>query len=263
MTKITMLGTGHAMVTECYNTCFIIENENGCLLVDCGGGNGILKQMKRAGKSWDDISAIFITHAHSDHITGAVWALRAMGGRFRREDAPEITVFANAECIAVIDAMARGMLSSIGKPYDFAGARIHLKTLEDGEHFTAIGRDFTAFSIGSTGKLQFGFTCEYEPGKKLVCLGDESYHDVSFSYAKDADWLMHEAFTAEQGRGPGHHGSARRAGANAKMLGAKNLIIYHTEDGDLAHRKAVYSKIAGEEFDGGVYVPDDIETITL
>ena len=25
--KTTMLGTGNALVTECYNTCFIIEHE--------------------------------------------------------------------------------------------------------------------------------------------------------------------------------------------------------------------------------------------
>ncbi len=24
--KITMLGTGNALVTECYNTCFVIED---------------------------------------------------------------------------------------------------------------------------------------------------------------------------------------------------------------------------------------------
>ena len=25
--KLTMLGTGNAVVTECYNTCFVIEDE--------------------------------------------------------------------------------------------------------------------------------------------------------------------------------------------------------------------------------------------
>ncbi len=25
--KLTMLGTGNALVTECYNTCFVIEDE--------------------------------------------------------------------------------------------------------------------------------------------------------------------------------------------------------------------------------------------
>ena len=67
--KITMLGTGNAMVTECYNTCFVIscreshkqsheksyekvhEESHGerHFLVDGGGGNAIFRQLKSAG----------------------------------------------------------------------------------------------------------------------------------------------------------------------------------------------------------------------
>jgi hypothetical protein len=42
---ITMLGTGNALATRCYNTCFTLHGEKGVLLVDAGGGNGILTQM--------------------------------------------------------------------------------------------------------------------------------------------------------------------------------------------------------------------------
>ena len=36
---ITMLGTGNALATRCYNTCFTLHGEKGVLLVDAGGGN--------------------------------------------------------------------------------------------------------------------------------------------------------------------------------------------------------------------------------
>ena len=40
--KLTMLGTGNATVTECFNTCFALTNEeDSCFLVDTGGGNQI------------------------------------------------------------------------------------------------------------------------------------------------------------------------------------------------------------------------------
>ena len=35
--KITMLGTGHAVVTKCYNTCFTMEENGAYFLVDAGG----------------------------------------------------------------------------------------------------------------------------------------------------------------------------------------------------------------------------------
>lgn len=38
-----MLGTGHATVKKCYNTCFTISENDKHFLVDTGGGNGILK----------------------------------------------------------------------------------------------------------------------------------------------------------------------------------------------------------------------------
>ena len=47
--NITMLGTGNAMVTECYNTCFVLEDGDKHLLVDGGGGNTLLRQLKQAG----------------------------------------------------------------------------------------------------------------------------------------------------------------------------------------------------------------------
>lgn len=36
--KITMLGTGHATVTECYNTCFVLHEDDKYFMVDGGGG---------------------------------------------------------------------------------------------------------------------------------------------------------------------------------------------------------------------------------
>ena len=53
--KITMLGTGNATVTECYNTCFVLSGEGKHLLVDGGGGNTVLRRLKQAGTDWKDI----------------------------------------------------------------------------------------------------------------------------------------------------------------------------------------------------------------
>ena len=41
--KLTVLGTGNALVTECYNTCFLMEDEDQLFMVDGGGGNGVLR----------------------------------------------------------------------------------------------------------------------------------------------------------------------------------------------------------------------------
>ena len=53
--QIIMLGTGNAIATRCYNTCFLLKMGNNKLLVDAGGGNGILSQLERAGLTLSDL----------------------------------------------------------------------------------------------------------------------------------------------------------------------------------------------------------------
>ena len=43
----------------------------------------------------------------------------------------------------------------------------------------------------------------------------------------------------------------------------KNLLLYHTEDRNLAIRKEAYRAEALQHFTGQVFVPDDLETIDL
>ena len=73
--RITILGTGSAFVTRCYNTCFIIDCGVSRLMVDAGGGNGILAQLEKAGVAIADVGHLFLTHAHTDHVIGAVWEI--------------------------------------------------------------------------------------------------------------------------------------------------------------------------------------------
>lgn len=47
MSKIIMLGTGNRGTLYLYNTCFVIQNDNGNFLVDTGGSIEILKRLKQ------------------------------------------------------------------------------------------------------------------------------------------------------------------------------------------------------------------------
>ena len=74
---ITMLGTGNALATRCYNTCFTLHSCGGTvLMVDAGGGNGVLTQLELAGMRCEDIHDLFVPHAHTDHFLGCIWMMR-------------------------------------------------------------------------------------------------------------------------------------------------------------------------------------------
>ena len=75
-TQITMLGTGNATVSQIYNTCFLLQTPGSLMLVDAGGGNGILAQLKKVNVQISDIHHLFVTHAHTDHVLGVIWVIR-------------------------------------------------------------------------------------------------------------------------------------------------------------------------------------------
>ncbi len=76
MDRLIALGTGKAHVTHCYNTCFILQKGEEYLLVDGGGGNGILAVLEKAGIEWQQIHHVFVTHEHVENLFGVIWVIR-------------------------------------------------------------------------------------------------------------------------------------------------------------------------------------------
>lgn len=105
--KLTILGTGNAKVTRCYNTCFTLKEGNEYFMVDGGGGNTILKQLEDAGIDWKEIGTIFVTHKHIDHLLGIIWMLRMYcQGMARGQFDGEVTIYGHDEVIALLKQMA-------------------------------------------------------------------------------------------------------------------------------------------------------------
>ena len=66
--ELIMLGTGNAMVTRCYNTCFVLSSGEEYFLVDAGGGNGIFKQLEQAGVPFTGIREMFVTCPYRPYL---------------------------------------------------------------------------------------------------------------------------------------------------------------------------------------------------
>ena len=110
--KLTILGTGNASVTECYNTCFVLSNAQGSFLVDGGGGNGLFRQLKQAGLKWQDLRTIFVTHKHVDHILGIVWMIRFIcQGMARDQYEGEATIYGHDEVIKCLHTLAEQLFT--------------------------------------------------------------------------------------------------------------------------------------------------------
>ncbi len=265
--NLTMLGTGNALVTECYNTCFVLEENNKYFMVDGGGGNTILRQLRRAGLNWMDIREIFVTHKHIDHLLGIIWMVRLIcqfmkSGKYEGET----HIYAHDEVIALIRDMAVKLLSE--KETSFLDHRLHLRTVSDGEECKINERKVTFFDVKSSKTKQFGFCMELDDGEKLTCCGDEPYKPGAEKYARRSKWLLHEAFCLFSQADifkpyEKHHSTVKDACELAENLGVKNLLLYHTEDKNIHNRKELYMNEGKKYYSGNLFIPDDLETLKL
>lgn len=269
-TQITMLGTGNATVSQIYNTCFVLQTPRTLMLVDAGGGNGILAQLKKIHVQISDIHHLFVTHAHTDHVLGGIWVIRMVAQCKGYEGL--LHVYGNDKVIKVIKTIIDMILAK--KQLAKVAERVVFHQLEDGDCFEVGDMKLECFDIQSTKEKQFGFRAELpssdESDKPLVlaCLGDEPYNEQNRRYIVGADWMMCEAFCLYADRDTFKpyekcHSTALDAGKLAEELGVKNLILYHTEEKTLANRKENYTREAAENFKGRIFVPDDLEVIEL
>lgn len=269
-TQITMLGTGNATVSQIYNTCFVLQTPSTLMLVDAGGGNGILAQLKKVNVQISDIHHLFVTHAHTDHVLGVIWVIRMVAQCKGYEGL--LHVYGNDKVMKVIKTIIDMILAK--KQLAKVAERVVFHQVEDGDCFEVGDMKLECFDIQSTKEKQFGFRAELpssdESDKPLVlaCLGDEPYNEQNRRYIVGADWMMCEAFCLYADRDTFKpyekcHSTALDAGKLAEELGVKNLILYHTEEKTLANRKENYTREAAENFKGRIFVPDDLEVIEL
>ena len=265
--KITLLGTGHALVTKCYNTCFVLSEGERHFLVDGGGGSAILGQLEKARIPWRNIHEMFLTHKHIDHLLGMVWMVRLLCDHMNHGGYEgEAVVYGHEEALGMLRDICEMLLQK--KETRFLNQRLHLVPVADGEVRTVLGRPTTFFDIGSTKAKQFGFSMELKDGRTLTCCGDEPCSARGKAFARGAAWLLHEAFCLASQAGryhpyEKHHSTAQDAARLAQELGVENLLLYHTEDDNIANRKKLYIKEAQSCFKGRVYVPDDLESYEL
>lgn len=266
--SITFLGTGHATATECFNSCFAIKKDNNVFLVDSGGGNGILKQLKDANIDLENIRTIFISHNHLDHILGVIWIIRILARKiFKNQISLPIYIYGND---IVIDTIEK--LVEIFIPNDFKSVindKIILEIINNNDEKIVLNNKIKFFDLYAKKTSQHGFIFEYEKNKKFCFIGDEVFSSNCKDYIKDCEYLYADAYMCGEEAEKynpiekHHHSTVKYISKIAEQMNVKNLILSHTIDNNLSNRKKEFTKDAKLYYNGNIIVPDDLETIDL
>lgn len=240
---VTLLGTGTPLPrVEHMGPSTLIEAGGQALLFDVGRGTVI--RLVQARVPAENIRAIFLTHLHSDHISGLpdFWLtswLPSLGGR-----RTPLRVFGPKGTRAMTDGFKAAFAEDI-----------RMRTLE--ERLPASGADFApsefdadatvfeeggvrveSFAVDHGGELRpaHGFRVTYG-GRSVVISGDTRYSENLILRAAGADVIVHEVIAA---------------GAEAMALpGAQFRLSHHTSPADAARvfqrvkpRLAVFTHLA-------------------
>ena len=82
--KITVLGSGSGLPTaERNSSAYWIETSEHVYLIDAG--DGVARQLVRYGCNTNQLNHVFISHMHSDHVTGLFMLLQLMHLTGRKE----------------------------------------------------------------------------------------------------------------------------------------------------------------------------------
>lgn len=236
--KITLLGTGSPQpLMDRFGPSILVQAGSETLLFDAG--RGCLQRLRQINVSYDKLSALFLTHLHSDHVVGLpdLW----LTGWLLSKRPTALKVFGPAGTGTMIDYLQKAFAFDIhirieDDKVPREGSKLLVTEVQQGVVYENNGVKVTAFVVDhGVVKPAYGYRVDYN-GRSVVLSGDTRYSENLISFAKGADLLIHEVAIAPD--------------ALSETDPKYNIIMHHTSPEQTAKifnevkpKLAVYSHI--------------------
>lgn len=249
--KAIFLGVGEAFDENHPNTSIFIEDLG--LLLDCGFLS--VQSLWKSGLQ-GKVSAVFLSHFHADHAFGIPPLLMRCIEEKRREPLKIIGAKGIEKHVRALAELAYpGYIDKLGFSLSFVEI----------ESDSEIELEKAALTFAKASHIESSYAVRIDCGSKsVVYSGDSGYSEDIVKLAKDADLLIHEAYTSEKMREEKkwkHHSSFFSAGICASKSGCKRLAIVHVLRS--SRDKKLMEKEVKEAYNGPVIIPDDLDVIDI
>jgi ribonuclease Z len=229
--RVVFLGTGGALNPERYQAAILVESGATRVLLDTGGGLGLVRRLHGAGIDPASIGHVFLSHRHLDHVGGLEPLLLTMwlaGVRPGGLAAP-VRLYALPASAAAIRATLAAA-DAVGEQR--LGPRLAWVTPSAGAP-TALG-DGVRLRLAAVDHLPVGGEaagCVVESdGLRVVYSGDTRPCEALVESAQGADLLIHEVGGVEAHADAVHrigHSTAADAARVAARAGVRALALFH------------------------------------
>lgn len=160
---------------------FIIEDQDSkeLMLFDAGNGmslKGLFKGMEKYNLEYRNITKVFLTHEHVDHVLGLYPLMKAL-----KDDPPE--VYAYGETAKILESGNKSQICPdiLGIDLELFGIEILPLKINNLTNLKEVKISFEfIFQIHYTPGHSLGSICYYEPKKKILIAGDLVFTGGSF-----------------------------------------------------------------------------------
>lgn len=266
--QVTLLGTGNpGPAMDRFGPCILVEAGPEKLLFDAG--RGAVQRLHQIDVSFGDITALFLTHLHSDHVVGLpdLWLT---GWIISNRSTPlELWGPAGTADMATHLEAAYRFDIDIRVRDDRApptGGHLLAHDISEGVVLDRHGVRVTAFEVDhGPVRPALGYRVDYA-GRAVVLSGDTRFSPNLIRFAKGTDLLIHEVAAAtdeelersEEARiVVGHHTTPQKAGEVFRQVRPKLAVYSHI---------ALFSRVSTDDvrrltrdvYDGPLVIGEDL-----
>ncbi|MEK6324887.1 MAG: MBL fold metallo-hydrolase [Acidobacteriota bacterium] len=221
--KLTILGSGTVVPSGSRNSAgYFVELPDARVMMDCGAGT--VHALARYGVPWEQITHVFISHFHLDHVGELASLFFAFRYGMKAERTEPLIVIGPRGLDRVIDGLKMAFGSRLFEP----GFPVSVRMVAPGER-VELGRDST-LSVAKTVHTPESLAVRIESGKSperaLCYTGDTGYDEELAWFFSGADLLISECSFREPREGVPHL-SVSEAARLAEQAGVAKLIVTH------------------------------------
>lgn len=249
--KVTLLGTGTpAPVMNRFGPSILVEAGDQKFIFDVG--RGALQRLTQAKVNYGDVSGVFFTHLHSDHVIGFpdLWLTGWINPRRHTPLlvwGPKGTEKMTEHLVQAFDFDIKiRLFDDRASP---EGIVIEAKDIIEGVVYEKNGVKVTAFEVDHEPiKPAFGYRIDYA-GRSVVLSGDTKPSANLAKYAQGVDLLIHEVASPELLKKTGrkdewiqsilaHHTTPEQAGeifskAKPKLAVYSHIVVPNATESDV------------------------------
>jgi ribonuclease Z len=274
MIEITLLGTGSPMVdAKRAGPATLVRAGDGLFLVDCG--RGVLQRAAAIGVGAANLTALLLTHLHSDHITDLSDVITTRWvTTFVRTPLPIIGPPGTAAVVeATLAALAPDISYRIAHHADITEPpAIEVHEYTEGSVWSASGVEIlVAPTDHRPVEPTIAFRISYD-GASVVLAGDSVPCSSLDELSSGADALVHTvirkdiiAQVAQQRLKDilDYHSSVEQAAATAARAGVGTLVLTHYVPAIQPGQEDQWRALAATEFSGRIELGDDLHRVEI